>query len=106
MRQEHPILFSAIVGGVIGLLVALSLALTRFSSLGSLILVLWPAAMAGIAWTDPPGFNPTTVMWLLFLYVGNVLIYASVASIAMGSVLGIRGLLSQKNRHSISIKPE
>jgi hypothetical protein len=108
MRREHPVCFSAAIGAITGLLVALVIALSRPYSLQStdLILALWPTSITGIAWTDPPGFNATTVLMVLVMYGGNALIYAVVASILTGSVLGIRDSFKKQDRLPPSIKPD
>ena len=105
MRHEHPVLFSALIGGVIGLMVALVIALIRPSS-EMLVMALWPTAIFGIAWNDPPGFDATTILMVLVLYGGNAFVYALVASTLTGSVLGIKGLFNKKNRRPLSIKPD
>jgi FtsH-binding integral membrane protein len=109
MRREHPICFSAIIGGMIGLLVALVLELSgpySSPSTVTLILILWPTSIVGIAWLEPTGFNATTISMVLVMYGGNAFIYAVVASILTGLVLEIRGLFNKKDRRPQSIKPD
>jgi hypothetical protein len=105
MRHEHPVFFAAIVGGITGLSVAFVIAFIRPSS-GMLVMVLWPSSAAGIAWTDPPGFNSTTFFMMAVMYGGNTIIYGIATSVGTGAVLGIRGLFGKKNRRPLSIKPD
>jgi ABC-type antimicrobial peptide transport system permease subunit len=109
MRHDHPICFAAMVGGMIGLLVAIVIALGgphTSTSAYTLIEALWPTAIAGIVWTEPPGFNGTTVLMVTVLYGGNAFVYAIVASTLTGLVLGIKALFNKKNRRPLSIKPD
>jgi hypothetical protein len=108
MKQSHPVISSAVIGGAIGLLVALVLISNRsyFSQSPALLLALWPTAIFGIAWNDPPGFTPVNIVMVIILYGGNAFVYAVAASILTGSILAIKGLFNKKDRPPLSIKPD
>lgn len=108
MTHEHPICFFAAIGGVIGLLVALAIALSGpHPSLSPvLLLTLWPASILGFGYNGSNGFTPMSIVMPIVVLGGNAFVYAVVASILTGSVLGIKSLFTKKDRRPLSIKPD
>jgi hypothetical protein len=108
LNRKHPVISSAVIGGVVGLLVSLFLISfpSCYSRWPDVLFVLWPSAIVGIAWNDPPGFTRETVLMLVILYGGNAFVYAAAASVLTGLVLAIRGLFHKNDRHPLSIKPD
>jgi hypothetical protein len=108
MRREHPILFSALVGGVTGLLVALIMALSGpYTSLSpAVIYTLWPASILGFGYNGSSGFTLMSIVMPTVELGGNAFIYAVAAAVPTALIVGIRDFFIKKDGHPLSIKPD
>ena len=102
---EHPVFFAACVGGALGLFVAIVLTtISRFYYAFSetpLFFAFWPTSFTGIAITGSGAGAFFEVA--IFMYVGNAMLYAFVASILVWLYMKIREFLNPDSEKPISI---
>ena len=106
MRTSHPILLSAGIGGMVGLSVALTIALLQPRRIvpDQVILALWPTSILGVGYNG--GGSPLTeILVVVVVLGGNALIYATAAALIAGCVVGIKNIGRKDLRMPLSIKP-
>jgi hypothetical protein len=107
MKTQHPALWSAGIGGAVGILVALLLAflVERLKSIpNALLITLWPASILGFGYNGGGGLSEIETATAVL--GGNALIYAVVASIIAVCFIKLRDLVDPTNKRPPSIKPK
>ena len=75
-------LFWGCCGGIVGLVIAVTLTLlaARFDLSPWAILLLWPTSIFGAASNAPPSFSTGSMVMLAFMYGGQFVIYGVLAA--------------------------
>lgn len=118
MRRSHPVFFAGLCGFIFGCSVALILrglielqmaglshSSWQFALQPWLVVTLWPLWYWGTGNNGEGGI----LRWLFvmsFAIGGNGLIFGGIASVIVGTYLGVRSLFDKEARRPISIKPK
>jgi hypothetical protein len=111
--SEHPVLFTVLIGGAIGILIPLVFFILFYLSdhgfpfhfSYSLLLILCPAAMIGLALGGNPSFGDNLIV-AIFIFGGNALLYAFVASFPVSVYFKIKEFLDPNIDRPLSIRPK